>query len=557
MDSTDDPFAGDEDAALRYAIELSLQDLEKTKSPSTTQKKTGPKSEGNEEDEQEHGPKSPSKRLVQSSGTFTSLGLDRKKMEEERLARVAKRKAPPDDEIVQQGPQRRVKIDGQPNARIHVSATAQSLPIPYPKGIVRKTWAYGYPRQDDIKIEEIFQKHQLELAILSSFVWDDTWLLSKIDITKTKMICVAFASNEAHKEEMRANVPKDRIRFCFPPMMPSGTMHSKLQLLKFPNYLRLVIPTGNLVPYDWGEGGIMENMVFLIDLPIAQEATKPLTDFGQELCYFLKACGLDKSLIESLEKYDFSETGRYRFIHTIGQSHVGSAWQRTGYCGLGRAVKSLGLATQSRVKIDFVSASLGSLKSDFISAIYGAAQGDDGLREYERRTRSGGRKVVQSTDSSYHPDDFRIYFPSHDTVSQSRGGTQNGGTICLTRAWWDSPTFPRELVCDCQSVRSGLLMHNKLLFVRRSDHGTPQTSWAYVGSANLSESAWGRLVKDRASQQPKLNCRNWECGVLIPMEGESAEPGLKAFENRIPVPMIVPSEAYGKTHSKRPWCQSP
>lgn len=33
-------------------------------------------------------------------------------------------------------------------------------------------------------------------------------------------------------------------------MMPAGSMHSKLQLLKFPNYLRLVIPTGNLVPYD-------------------------------------------------------------------------------------------------------------------------------------------------------------------------------------------------------------------------------------------------------------------------------------------------------------------
>lgn len=37
-------------------------------------------------------------------------------------------------------------------------------------------------------------------------------------------------------------------------------MHSKLQLLKYPSYLRLVIPTGNLVPYDWGETGVMENV---------------------------------------------------------------------------------------------------------------------------------------------------------------------------------------------------------------------------------------------------------------------------------------------------------
>jgi hypothetical protein len=59
---------------------------------------------------------------------------------------------------------------------------------------------------------------------------------------------------------MRANVPKDKIRFCFPPMNGPGNMHSKLQLLKYAKYLRLVIPTGNLVPYDWGETGVMENV---------------------------------------------------------------------------------------------------------------------------------------------------------------------------------------------------------------------------------------------------------------------------------------------------------
>lgn len=39
-----------------------------------------------------------------------------------------------------------------------------------------------------------------------------------------------------------------------------GSMHSKLQLLKYPDYLRIAIPTGNLVAYDWGESGVMENV---------------------------------------------------------------------------------------------------------------------------------------------------------------------------------------------------------------------------------------------------------------------------------------------------------
>ncbi len=59
---------------------------------------------------------------------------------------------------------------------------------------------------------------------------------------------------------MRANVPRERIRFCFPPMQQMGSMHSKLMLLKYEKYMRIVIPTGNLMSYDWGETGTMENV---------------------------------------------------------------------------------------------------------------------------------------------------------------------------------------------------------------------------------------------------------------------------------------------------------
>ncbi|KAI0115828.1 tyrosyl-DNA phosphodiesterase-domain-containing protein [Nemania sp. FL0031] len=586
MDHDEDPFDGDEEAALRYAIALSLQDPNAPKGPPNAQNPIELDSDENEDDDLETSPRGPptpkkpthvcdddraaavpvisrSLPLPQptnsgvESSSFTALGLDRKKMEEERLARVAKRKSPHDDKGIAGPRPQRARLDNQYDA-IHLAATVHAPDatgkLPYPKGIVKKTWVYGYPRQDDIKIEEILQKDQLELAVLSSFQWDDEWLLSKVDIKRTKMVCIAFASNEGQKEEMRANVPRDRIRFCFPPMMPAGSMHSKLQLLKFPNYLRLVIPTGNLVPYDWGETGVMENMVFLIDLPLTKQPGNQLNMFGQELAYFLKAAGLDESLISSLSKYDFSETDQYRFIHTIGQSHAGEEWKRTGYCGLGRAVKSLGLATTSEIELDFVVASLGSVNSDLISAIYNAAQGDDGLKEYEKRVAgSGKRKAAPKAELSCDSSNFRIYFPSHETVTKSRGGKNSAGTICLQSKWWDSPTFPRKLVHDCKSVRAGLLMHTKILFVRHLGESTSQTAWAYLGSANLSESAWGRLVKDRASGQPKLNCRNWECGVLIPMEGKTVTSGLGAFEKKIPVPMVIPGEPYGKASSKRPW----
>lgn len=101
-------------------------------------------------------------------------------------------------------------------------------------------------------------------------------------------------------------------------------------------------------------------------------------------------------------------------------------------------------------------------------------------------------------------------------------------------------------------------------------------AWAYLGSANLSESAWGRLVRDRITKQPKLNIRNWECGVVVPVlrtapshdaeaegkgkevdggpdEAEAGPPGMDVFGGVIPVPMVVPGEEYGR---KRPWFYS-
>lgn len=39
-----------------------------------------------------------------------------------------------------------------------------------------------------------------------------------------------------------------------------GAMHSKLQILKFASHIRLVVPTGNMTAYDWGETGVMENV---------------------------------------------------------------------------------------------------------------------------------------------------------------------------------------------------------------------------------------------------------------------------------------------------------
>ena len=305
------------------------------------------------------------------------------------------------------------------------------------------------------------------------------------------------AKEQATRDQYKRETAHMRnIRLCFPSMEGQvNCMHSKLMLLSHPTYLRIVVPTANLVPYDWGESGDMENSVFLVDLPRLPTGQRTelqdLPAFGRELIFFLKAKGLEASIIDSITSFDFAATEEIAFVHTIGGAHVGESWRRTGYCGLGNAVNELGLRTDKSLQIDFVTSSVGSLNIDFLSTLYLAAQGDDGLEEYSWRNPDfakgkisrhlDGCGVNQVTSISKQKisdavaENVLIYFPTHDTVKASAAGYV--GTICFQSKWYNSPTFPRKVLRDCKSTRQGLLMHNKVSDVIFNGRRTNCISW--------------------------------------------------------------------------------
>lgn len=168
----------DEDEALRYAIALSLQDEQSSATPSSNS--------------------GPSTSLPRDSNQApTSMGLhslDRQKMEEERLQRLAKRNRSADDDVVEVPPPKRKP---PPEPKSYSVDSASSVKLPYPDGVVKRTWARGYRRcADDITIEDIFQKDKLEIAVLSSFQWDEDWMMSKLDMRKTKVLLVAYAADD-------------------------------------------------------------------------------------------------------------------------------------------------------------------------------------------------------------------------------------------------------------------------------------------------------------------------------------------------------------------------
>ena len=516
-------------------------------------------------DEESPPPPVTAKAEPMSKPIHSMLGLDRKAMEQERLARKRRTSiSPPPSgkktKLATSAPEvQRLTTLAKPKSTTTWQSTQPNIPtasssghaqvptassptnLKFSSGTVKKTWALGQARDSsDLKLEEVLQRHDLTLAVLSSFQWDVEWLLGKIDSRKTQMVFVMQAKEDSVRQQYRretADMPN--LRLCFPPMEGQvNCMHSKLMLLSHPAYLRIVVATANLVPYDWGETGVMENSLFLIDLPRLPDgkSTSPtdMTPFGLDLIYFLEAMGLDPKIIQSIYNFDFSATSNYAFVHTIGGTHTREAWRRTGYCGLGRAIQQLNLQTSQNLKIDFVASSIGSLNYDFLSALYLAAQGDDGLFECERRNavqvKSKAGKTAREKSLAAQADlikilreNFRIYFPSHETVANSTGGTDCGGTICFQSKWFRSPEFPSEMMRDCKSVRRGLLMHNKV-------RSCPSYSFLSLASSLLARSR--RL------------CHATKWINLIPRRkpSPSANPLLESLDPlRPPHPLLNPS----------------
>ena len=233
-----DPFDEEDEAQLAHAVALSLQDMGGGKTdPIMVSSSSDEEGDGLDRPLEANpeafgagkitgtrrsGSPNTDSGLASLPGPVTGLrGLDRKKMEEERLARV-KRRRTQDSDMESQGRMPRLKPSTsqwsesaavphqnasrtrqatsgtRTPARAFTSSDAATYQLPYPKGVVKRTWVKGCDRTgNDIKIEEVLQKEQLKLAVLSSYQWDEDWLMSKIDLAKTKLLLLAYAPDDA------------------------------------------------------------------------------------------------------------------------------------------------------------------------------------------------------------------------------------------------------------------------------------------------------------------------------------------------------------------------
>lgn len=363
---------------------------------------------------------------------------------------------------------------------------------------------------------------------MSSFIADFDWLLPHFDTKSTSFVFVLHAFSNQHREALQndfSGIPN--VKLVMPQCLGgSGNMHSKLALLFFKSAIdedqdicRIIVSSANLIPADWGVGNVMENVVFVVDLP-AKKASSSVKigkqfPFEHQLTSQLRALQVPEQVLQRLALFDFAATDHLALIHSMSQSKIleGGALTpdrsvdttRTGLLALSDAVASLGLSLRPEdlsypPVIDYLTSSLGNLSPAFAQQLFQAVCG------HLDPSKIASNKKVKTKLSQANADieaamqtNLSIYFPTAGTVRTSRGGKHSAGTICFQRDWWEKNDLIRQCLHDCVGTRDdGILMHSKIMYVRfrrpkiidRAGERVECFGWVYLGSANLSESAW-------------------------------------------------------------------
>lgn len=365
----------------------------------------------------------------------------------------------------------------------------------------------------------------LETAILSTSVVDTSLLREKFMSHMVELHIVAHARTQSERNELLARlVGLPRTSLYTPrvePGLAGGWQHSKLMVFfvkrrtqcGITRFMRIVVPSGNLVSTEWSDSTRVLNVAFVIDLPHLGSGSAGTTDvpFAANMLELLRAQGLPPDVLRRFEGYDFSSTRPYAFIYTLPARAGCEAWRQSGLPCLANAVRTLGLEAGSALRMDVASSSIGATTLNLLRCLYTAAQGTD-------PTKEASLKDMRTPPSKL---DIRIYYPTKETVDQAISfGFEGAPGIYMDRQAWRSLCDIQHMFRDLKPVAAGVLSHMKFLFAegRRSDDSP--VSWAYVGSANCTAAAWGKVLTADGSDQMQLSPgTNYESGVLVSGDG--------------------------------------
>ena len=232
-------------------------------------------------------------------------------------------------------------------------------------------------------------------------------------------------------------------------------MHIKLFLLWYKDYLRVALPSANLMSFDWDT---IENIVWFQDFPklghsLENKKREEDAPFYNDLIQILSDMQVPRQILEALKGYDFGEAVG-TLVASVPGRYSGSHLKDYGQLRLQSVVEKFSPISPAMMTVAYQTSSLGSMSKKWAQEFYQCATGTA-----PSPPSSSSSKKAQSI-SQLPP--MRVIFPSENTVKSCSNGA-GGGTICFNSKYW--PNFPQSLIRDCISTRKGCLMHCKVIFL--------------------------------------------------------------------------------------------
>ena len=293
-----------------------------------------------------------------------------------------------------------------------------------------------------------------------------------------------------------------------------SSFHPKLILIKFKQFLRVIIGSGNLLEQDWI---VWENVFISQDYPASLiESTHSFpSQINQYLSFTLRSSTefLLTFINLNIKQYDFDS----QQFHLISSLPARWKYDPVENYGLNR-LKQINQTNKPNVKFTFenmsiyyLASSVGNLNTKLILDFASCFLEDNKMAK--KMTYEEKSKIMEK---------FHVLYPSESYVENSKFGPKSASCLFLDKEIYDSFKFQKKALKKYNKKtkdKKSLISHVKMFIVSNSKGTINDDTIIYIGSHNFTTAAWGKFELDNSS----VFVSNYEMGVLIPSLKESSK----------------------------------
>ena len=366
----------------------------------------------------------------------------------------------------------------------------------------------------------VLNKVRAQSALFSTFIYDGEFIEPFINQFKMPSIIIR------HQENQKYNAMDEYgnyIKFIFPKISQTlkwGKFHSKLILLRFPTFLRIIVPSANLTDGDWYYWG---QIIWFQDFPLItqnkskeekdKERSKDFRDYLKKFMmtvmphtYEGKRFWTDLKI--DFDLYDFSEAS-VDLVASANGRFIGD--EEKDLFGVGRLNalmnnKYFNINKNDTLLIQCSSFGI-SKQKNFFNNLY------NGFNLNESNT-------------------IDIFYPSEYYIQTCEKGLELSSCLFFNneanKIYNDKL---HDIVLKDKFKERKTVFHSKIFIIgKRNKLGNfilNNDSIIYIGSHNFSTSAWGNFEKNGT----QVSVANYELGVIFDINLLSFQEKLDIYNN--------------------------